>query len=100
MEYVKGWGKMKSATEVEVTALDGSVSVLSTKNTIIATGSEVTPLPGLTIDEERCAALDPVTHAPAPTALPPRMSDHPVKASGRYFPSFNSFDNNLQKRSL
>ena len=50
---MKGWGKLKSATEVEVTGLDGSISVLSTKATIIATGSEVTPLPGVPIDEER-----------------------------------------------
>lgn len=50
---MKGWGKMKSATEVEVTALDGSISVITTKSTIIATGSEVTPLPGITIDEDR-----------------------------------------------
>ena len=55
MQYVKGWGKLKSPTEVEVTGLDGTVSVISTKSTIIATGSEVTPLPGLTIDEKRCA---------------------------------------------
>lgn len=44
---------MKSATEVEVTGLDGTTSIITTKNTILATGSEVTPLPGITIDEER-----------------------------------------------
>jgi len=51
--YVKGWGSFKSATEVEVALADGGSTTLSAKNVIIATGSEVTPLPGLTIDEDR-----------------------------------------------
>eukprot|EP00873_Tetraselmis_striata_P011958 jgi/Tetstr1/432222/TSEL_021678.t1 len=50
--YAKGWGKLKSGTEVEVTAEDGSTSTIPTKNVIIATGSEVTPLPGSPVDEE------------------------------------------------
>lgn len=53
--YVKGYGSLKSPTEVEVTGLDGTTSTVSGKNIIIATGSEVTPLPGITIDEKRCA---------------------------------------------
>lgn len=52
-KYVKGWGKFKSPTEVEVTAPDGTQSVITTKNVIIATGSDVTPLPGVPIDEEK-----------------------------------------------
>ena len=55
MEYVKGWGKFKSPHEIEVSLLDGGTTTVKAKNTIIATGSEVTPLPGLTIDEERRA---------------------------------------------
>jgi len=51
--YVKGWGKLKGANEVEVALLDGGSSVLPTKNILIATGSEVTPLPNVPIDEER-----------------------------------------------
>ncbi len=47
--YVKGKGSIKSATEVLV---DGKQS-LKTKNIIIATGSEVTPLPGIAIDEKK-----------------------------------------------
>ncbi len=54
---MKGWGKFKSPHEIEVSLLDGGTSTVKAKNTIIATGSEVTPLPGITIDEERCAAL-------------------------------------------
>ena len=55
VEYVKGWGKFVGPNEVEVALLDGGSSTISTKNTIIATGSEVAPLPGIQIDEERCA---------------------------------------------
>jgi dihydrolipoamide dehydrogenase len=47
--YVKGKGSIKSATEVLV---DGKES-LKTKKILIATGSDVTPLPGVTIDEKR-----------------------------------------------
>ncbi|MFT3810750.1 MAG: dihydrolipoyl dehydrogenase [Micropepsaceae bacterium] len=48
-----GTGRIVSASEVEVTAADGAKQTLTTKNIIIATGSEVTPLPGVTIDEKR-----------------------------------------------
>ena len=48
-----GFGSIKSANEVQVTASDGSVSTISTKNIIIATGSEVTPFPGIEIDEKK-----------------------------------------------
>lgn len=48
-----GTGKIKSKTEVEVTDADGKTQTLKTKNIVIATGSEVTPLPGVEIDEER-----------------------------------------------
>lgn len=53
MEYVKGWGKLVSPHEVEVAAADGSSSRLRAKNILLATGSEVTPLPGVPIDEEK-----------------------------------------------
>lgn len=52
-DYVKGWGTVKSANEVEVTLADGSKTTLRTKNIILATGSEVTPLPGVPIDEQK-----------------------------------------------
>lgn len=53
--YVKGWASFKSPTEVEVSPGDngGEAQTLRAKNVIIATGSEVTPLPGLEIDEEK-----------------------------------------------
>ncbi|EIE20004.1 dihydrolipoamide dehydrogenase of glycine decarboxylase from pisum Sativum [Coccomyxa subellipsoidea C-169] len=53
VEYVKGWGKLAGKGQVEVALLDGSSATLDTKDIILATGSEVSPLPGLTIDEDR-----------------------------------------------
>lgn len=50
---MKGWGKLNRTNEVEVALLDGGSTTLRAKNIIIATGSEVAPLPGIEIDEER-----------------------------------------------
>lgn len=47
-----GMGTITSPTEVQVTKDDGSVETVQTKNIMIATGSEVTPFPGIEIDEE------------------------------------------------
>ncbi|MCA0406595.1 MAG: dihydrolipoyl dehydrogenase [Proteobacteria bacterium] len=48
-----GTGKIAAPGKVEVSAEDGSVQVLETKNIVIATGSEVTPLPNVAIDEKQ-----------------------------------------------
>ncbi|MGL1921148.1 MAG: dihydrolipoyl dehydrogenase [Hyphomicrobiales bacterium] len=48
-----GLGKIVKAGLVSVTADDGATTEISTKNIIIATGSEVMPLPGVNIDEDR-----------------------------------------------
>jgi dihydrolipoamide dehydrogenase len=53
VDYKIGTGKMTSATTVEVTANDGAVEVLTAKNILIATGSDVINLPGIEIDETR-----------------------------------------------
>ena len=53
VDYVKGWGRIDGAGKVVVKAEDGSETVLETKNIVIATGSEPTPLPGVTIDNKR-----------------------------------------------
>jgi dihydrolipoamide dehydrogenase len=43
-----GHGKITGANEVSVVGPDGNVSeVVKTKNIMIATGSEVTPFPGM-----------------------------------------------------
>ncbi|WP_033068016.1 dihydrolipoyl dehydrogenase [Thalassospira australica] len=51
--YVKGAGEITSPTEVKVALLEGGEEALTAKNIVIATGSEVTPLPGVEIDEKK-----------------------------------------------
>jgi dihydrolipoamide dehydrogenase len=48
-----GTGRVAAPGKVEVTGDDGKVQTLETRNIVIATGSEVTPLPGVPIDETR-----------------------------------------------
>ncbi|KAF8671918.1 Pyridine nucleotide-disulfide oxidoreductase, dimerization domain [Rhizoctonia solani] len=50
--YIKGSGSFASPTEIEVALNEGGSTTVSAKNVIIATGSEVTPFPGLEIDEK------------------------------------------------
>jgi len=52
VDYVKGMGKLTSTTSVEVQLSDGGTQTLKTKNIMLATGSEVMPFPGVTIDEK------------------------------------------------
>jgi dihydrolipoamide dehydrogenase len=53
VEYVKGWGRIAGPGKVVVKAEDGSETTLETKNIVIATGSEPTPLPGVDVDNKR-----------------------------------------------
>jgi dihydrolipoamide dehydrogenase len=53
VDYVKGFGRIAGKGRVEVTGPDGAKQTLETKNIVIATGSEPTPLPNIAIDEER-----------------------------------------------
>lgn len=53
VEYHKGWGRIDGVGKVVVKAEDGSETTLETKNIVIATGSEPTPLPGVTVDNKR-----------------------------------------------
>merc|ERR1712226_353525 len=50
--YVKGAGKLTGTNSIEATTADGTQTI-SAKNIMLATGSEVTPFPGITIDEEK-----------------------------------------------
>lgn len=54
VDYIKGWGKFNSATEIAVDLNDGGSQVINAEKTIIATGSEPASLPAglLDIDEE------------------------------------------------
>ncbi|XP_005910979.2 dihydrolipoyl dehydrogenase, mitochondrial [Bos mutus] len=49
--HVNGYGKITGKNQV-TTKANGSTQVIDTKNILIATGSEVTPFPGITIDED------------------------------------------------
>lgn len=53
VEYIPGTGTLTGEHEVKVNRIDGGEQTLHAKNIIIATGSEATPFPGLTIDEKR-----------------------------------------------
>ena len=53
IEPYQGTGRIVSAGKVEVKAADGKTEILETKNIIIATGSDVTKLKGVDIDEKR-----------------------------------------------
>lgn len=53
VDWLKGKGRFKDATTIEVVDADGKVSqTVTAKTTIIATGSDVATLPGVDIDEE------------------------------------------------
>ena len=52
-EAIVGEARITAPGKVEVKAADGTVRALETKNIIIATGSDVAPLPGVTIDEKQ-----------------------------------------------
>lgn len=51
VDYIKGAASFASPTELSIDLLDGGSTQISGKNIIIATGSEVTPFPGIEIDE-------------------------------------------------
>lgn len=50
VEYFKGKGKLAGPNAVSVALNDGGSEALDTKNILIATGSEVTPLPPVPVD--------------------------------------------------
>ncbi|KAK7101520.1 dihydrolipoyl dehydrogenase, mitochondrial-like isoform X2 [Littorina saxatilis] len=50
--HVPGFGRISGPNEVTVTKSDGSEEKIPTKNILLATGSEVTPFPGIDIDEK------------------------------------------------
>lgn len=58
VDYVKGFGKLAGANSVEVALTDGGSQTLSTKNVLLATGSEVTPLPPVPVDNEAGRIVD------------------------------------------
>jgi len=53
VDWIKGWGRIDGPGKVVVTGEDGAETVLEARNIVIATGSEPTPLPGVTVDSQR-----------------------------------------------
>jgi dihydrolipoamide dehydrogenase len=53
VDYIKGEGSFASPTQLNVKLTEGGETQIEAKNIIIATGSEVTPFPGIEIDEKR-----------------------------------------------
>lgn len=53
IEYYKGHAVILAKGEVAIKLNDGKAESIHAKNILIATGSEVTPLPGIEIDEKR-----------------------------------------------
>lgn len=51
VDYIQGWGSISTAGVVQVSSNEG-IQNLSTKNILIATGSEPTPLPSVEINEK------------------------------------------------
>jgi dihydrolipoamide dehydrogenase len=58
VDHIKGKGRIAGAGKVIATAADGTETELAAKHIVIATGSEVTPLPGIEIDGERIVSSD------------------------------------------
>ncbi|CAH1453186.1 unnamed protein product [Lactuca virosa] len=69
--YVKGHGKFLSPSEISVDTLEGGTTVVKGKNIIIATGSDVKGLPGITIDEKRIVSS---TGALSLTEIPKKLT--------------------------
>jgi len=70
VEGIVGEGKITGPGKIEVKAADGSTRSITAKAIIIATGSDVAPLPGVTIDEKQIVSS---TGAIALTFVPKRL---------------------------
>jgi len=83
VEYKKGWGKVTAEGGVEVQLEDGGSESIKAKNIIIATGSEVVPLKGINIDEDRCPPPPAHKHTlpTYPFLHPPKLSHTQVQIS-------------------
>lgn len=76
VEYVRGAGRIEAPNRVAVNG-EGGNRTLETKNILIATGSEVMPLPGVEVDEER------IVSSTGALSLP-RVPKHLIVIGGGY----------------
>ena len=58
VDYLKGKGALSGPNSIDVTLNDGGSQTLDTKNILIATGSEVTPLPPVPVDNDGQKIVD------------------------------------------
>jgi dihydrolipoamide dehydrogenase len=72
VDYIKGMGRISKPGEVSVTLLDSSATTLRSKNVLIATGSEPSPLPPCPVDNAGGRIVDS-TGALSLSAVPKRM---------------------------
>ncbi|KAL1583999.1 Dihydrolipoamide dehydrogenase [Cladosporium halotolerans] len=70
VEYIKGTGAFADEHTINVNLTEGGETSVRGKNILIATGSEATPFPGLTIDEKKVITS---TGAIALTEVPKKM---------------------------
>jgi hypothetical protein len=110
VDYRKGLGSFISANEVKIAMNDGSEEIVGAKNVIIATGSEVTPFPGMEIDEKSIVsstgALD-LQEVPKKVRLHSELSARSKRGLGRSFdraklirnPFLSSVDDRHWRRS-
>ena len=70
VEGIVGEGRITAPGKVEVKTADGKTRSLTAKSIIIATGSDVAPLPGITIDEKQIVSS---TGAIALTSIPKKL---------------------------
>jgi len=53
VDWIRGAGRIAGPGKVEVTGADGKTATLAAKDIVIATGSEPSTLPGVTVDQQR-----------------------------------------------
>ena len=70
IDAVHGSARIAAPGKIEVTGADGKKQTLETKSIAIATGSEIAPLPGISIDEERIVSS---TGALSLSSVPKRL---------------------------
>jgi dihydrolipoamide dehydrogenase len=70
IEPIVGDARLASPGKIEVKTKEGAVRTIEAKNVVLATGSDVTPLPGVTIDEKQIVSS---TGALALGAVPKRL---------------------------
>jgi len=58
VDYIKGKGSLSGPNAVSVALSDGGTQTISAKNVVIATGSEVTPLPPVPVDNAAGKIVD------------------------------------------